>query len=135
MDSIVNFGEVIEYEGKEYVYLAATHELIYLARILDHDQTKALLQRSDIAFTSGGIPKTTVQTQNVLYSYVILTTREVEERAAHLARTDYPFNSSFVFNKICPLNKNDHEELRKEILQEGSAAPLGLKSLIRVIES
>ena len=132
MDSIIDFGSVVYYNEIEYVFLAETEEIIYLARILNKEDTKKILEQYKKVYSTGS-KNTPIRLQNPLYSFIELKTDQFRDRIAHLNRTDQSFDSAMIFRKICDLLNEDKRDLKKEILRETSAVPRELKTLIKKI--
>lgn len=124
----MTFGTVFRYLDKEYVYLAETPEAIYAARILNHIETKRVagLYEKQVAKNMPNIDRMPI------YSYVILETQALKDRAASFHRTD---SSSFT-NILTPLNitltKEDLRKIKDEITKDGCVS-IRLRDLIKDI--
>ena len=129
---IHGFGDIFRYNEEQYVFLASTDEIVYAARVLDPEKTALINQmnnrraaRHDASRTDG----------NSLYWYVVLTTNELEECAAHLKDTDQDASRDRFFEWIGKtLNENDITHLKEEILKEGCPIPKGLREIVQTLE-
>ena len=128
----VDFGSAVSYNGEEYVFLASTDEIFYLAKILSKDLTQRVIAQ-DAKLRASAPRNASIRLQNILYSYVELKTEQFKKRLAHLHRTDQQFDPSLILDKICDLCDEDKRDLQKEILRENSAAPNELKMLVRKV--
>lgn len=130
MDFSLKFGDVFSRDEKEYIFLARTDELTYAGLILDKEFTRAVKLRHD------SVLKDTSKSERAkcmkIFCYVILKTEEYKERMASFANTDYDdWDFELCDNYICPLNSEDIANIKEEILKEDSAAPLGLKEIVK----
>lgn len=123
------FGDIFLYDDGEYVFLAATADQIYAAKILDKELTKRIENCCLKAISNN---KERVL-RLPLYCYVILTTEEVQDRMATLAKTDgYSFEK--VIKKLpFTLNEKDKKGIYQEISQSRSVS-LRLKEQMRDIQ-
>lgn len=125
------FGDVFEYDGKVYVFLAKTKDVLYVAQVLERADSRNLnrlfqkhLERNDLLMES-----------KPLFCFVTLRTDELKDRIASLyqpARNDLdgvalgPLNIS--------LSKEDLRELKKTIVRKTAPLPLDLKELVKDIQ-
>ena len=128
----VKFGDVFEYQGTDYVFLAETTEIIYAAKILNREQTEKIQSQYNRLISSGRGSKSPVL-DHVIYCFVILHTEEFSGRMAHFAKTGEN-DFQIAVNHICTLSFEDKKEIKEEILRKGSAVSLQLKELVRDIE-
>jgi hypothetical protein len=123
------FGDLFEYNGKEYIFLAETEEILYAARILNPEQSKLLNNRYEVV-----VKKNSPVEHNSAYSFVILQTKELKERAASFYQTGNERFDGFFYN---PLNiALDHSDI-KDILEEitkKKCISIKLKELVKDIE-
>ena len=125
----MTFGTVFQYLDKEYVYLIETPEVIYAARILSIPETKKVdgQYQALLAKNAPNIDRSPV------FSYVILETKELKERAAHFLGTD---SNNFVEFLLTPLNvtltKEDLIKIKEEITRDGCVS-IRLKKLVEEI--
>lgn len=123
------FGDIFLYDDGEYVFLVATTDQIFAAKILDKDLTKEIEESYKNALSKNK----ELALRLTLYCYVILTTEEVKDRMANFAKTD-GYSSDKVIRKLpFSLNENDKKDILEEILQS-HAVPLGLKELMNEIQ-
>lgn len=130
MALIIKFGDVVRYNENEYVFLAQNDGIIYAAKILDKNTTGSIQKLEESRYKKNSIQKVK---NNVLYSYVILSTDEFKDRMAHLNNTDKN-NFELVFDITCTLNNNDQKKIKEEILNESSAVSAKLKQIIKDID-
>jgi len=124
----MKFGTVFRYVDKEYVYLVETPEAIYAARILTLPETKKVAEQYTRSVAKN-IPN--VERMPV-YSYVILETKELKERAAHFLGTDSNrFSDLFVPLNIV-LTKADLQKIKDEIIKDGCVS-IRLRDLVKDI--
>lgn len=124
------FGDVFLYEGLEYVYLAQTDTIIYLARILSKDDTA----RIDKVYQSKIAKGTITKVERIdLYCYVILETKEFKDRCAHLHNPGKDVLRSVVQKLSAVLDREDLLHIKEEISTQ-RAIPLELKDLVKDIQ-
>lgn len=78
------FGDVFIYENNEYIFLVATPDQIYTAKILNLELSKEINKQYQVAIAKNK----NVMLRNILYCFVILSTQELKGRIASLANTD-----------------------------------------------
>lgn len=123
--ALLAFGDVFRFQETEYVYLAEINSVTYAAKILDQGLSRQLIARSEQKAKSGNQPK-----DAKLFCFVMLTTPEFCNRAAHIGSSDQnePFDQWI--DKIGTLNEDDLNNLRKEII-ESNGVPLALQELAK----
>lgn len=94
--SSFTFGDVFRYGDKEYIFLAETEDVLYAARILNKEQTIMLR-----IGTTAAIRRNSLMLDNLTYSFVMLQTQELRERAAYFATTGKSMFDNLIFT---PLN-------------------------------
>lgn len=125
---IHGFGDIFRYNEELYVFLAATDEIIYAAKILDPDTVEQIEILNNKRASKHDAEKSD---GNKLFWYVVLTTEDFKNHAAHLAKTDQDATKDQYFDWIGKtLNESDSTELRIEILKDGSPVPKGLKEIV-----
>lgn len=124
------FGDVFLYEGLEYVYLAQTDTIIYLARILSKNDTSKIDKVYQSKVANGTIRKVE---RIDLYCYVMLKTKEFKDRCAHLHNPGRDALRSVVQKLPVVLVREDLLHIKEEISTQ-RAIPLELKDLVRNIE-
>lgn len=127
MPLIITFGDIFRYREEEFVYLAQNGEIVYAAKILDKEKADQILRLDKLKTRNEKIKN------NVLYSFVILSTDEFRDRMAHFYNTDKN-NIEPSFDIIGLLNKKDMKEVKNEILYKNSAVPIKLKEMIKDID-
>lgn len=127
MPLIVTFGDIFRYKEEEYVYLAQNGEIVYAAKILNEEKAEQILRLDKLKTRNNKIKN------NVLYSFVVLSTDEFKGRMAHFYNTDKN-NIEPSFDIIGLLNKKDMKEVKEEILYKNSAVPIKLKEMIEDID-
>ena len=115
MESL-NFGDIFSFNGREYVFLVATKNITYTAKILDKEFSKRMVLARNSA-----IRKNSFQINNLVYSFVELETEELKGRVAHLQGSDS--NVSHVDVPLWDLlsmvlTKKDLREIRDEIVKK-----------------
>jgi len=124
--TILAFGDPIIYDGKEYIYLAKEENLIHLAEVLNRDQTNQLKRGRDDSVRRPGA------SENTLYSFVVLTTEELKERAAWLGHPARSAPEDLFFDQMpFSLIEGDKEAIKKEILDPNSGASIGLQKIVK----
>lgn len=132
------FGSIFEYNGREYVYLVHTEEILYSALIVNIQESEALKGRVEDIIKSEGTPLANKLLNHEIYCFVELRTEEVKNRLALFTRTgqDTPLANCLPIIPIGELDKEDLKEIKQHI--ENSNGVSGeLKEKIKsiVIES
>lgn len=123
------FGDIFRYGDKEYIFLAETEDILYAARILNKEQT-TMLKRG----TEAAIRRNSPVLDNITYSFVILQTQELRERAAYFASTGRDRFNDPVFTPLnIELSKQDLKEIKNEITKK-KCVSLKLKELVKDID-
>lgn len=122
---LLAFGDIFRFQETEYVYLVDINSITYAAKILDQRVSKTLMERSEIKAKLGGEIK-----DAKLFCFVMLTTPEFCNRAAHIGFSDQnePFDE--FIDKIGFLNESDLLNLKKEIIAS-NGVPLALQELAK----
>lgn len=128
---MITFGEVLQFKGSEYVYLAATEEIIYLARILNSSEGDTINSLYLKKLSGGAMSKVRVA-DSPLYCFVILTTEEFKNRMAHLHKSGYDFGPFSPMECMGRLNEKDLKEIKETIIS--GPVPLELKDLVKGIK-
>lgn len=123
------FGDIIKMDSKEYVFLASSDDILYLALIPDRNHSQELIRNRDRVFTVGS-KDMQVKQQLIAYCFVELTTKDFEERIAHYGYPDLNLKPEDLMDVIGTLCKDDKELLKKEIIQDSAVS----KGLIRIIK-
>lgn len=128
---MITFGEVIKYKEAEYVYLAATEEIIYLARILNLEDGDKINKLYLLRQSAGIMTKPQIL-NSPLYCFVILTTDNFKDRMAHFHQPGHDFGPEMNFDIIGRLNSQDLKEIKQTIMT--GPVPIELKELVNKIE-
>jgi hypothetical protein len=132
MPEIVTFGSVFLYSGKEYVYLDRSEDVVYAAEILNKEFSNRL--KKICANAAINSKKSYSVSQNQMYCFVELQTKEYMQRVAH-----YGFSPALnaeggilsdVIGRLCT---EDIKELYTEISKDDLAVSLDLKERIKKI--
>ena len=122
---MLKFGEVFRWREKEYVFLAATPDILYAALILDRAESDQLSHLYEIRV----VTSKDESLKHPLYIFVTLSTPEFKDRLAHFHQTQHElFPGIQVVNIV--LTSKDKSEIQKEILNPKSSLPKELKNLI-----
>lgn len=126
---MLKFGDIFRWKEKEYVFLAASSEILYAALILNQSESTNLsrLYEKRISSNRG---ESLIQT---LYIFVTLSTPEFKDRIAHLHKTQHELLPGIEVVSIA-LSVKDKLEIKKEILNPKSSLPSELKKQINLIE-
>ena len=128
---LLTFGEVIQFAGSHYVWLAidSEEEKLHLAMILDMDKTKSLI--SIDKFDSK--KHKTHSADAPIFAYVVLSTEDFEGRAAFLMKSDEHATQQENFSILGKLNDIDIKGLKERIL-DGTGLPPRLVNLIKKLD-
>lgn len=127
---LITFGDVFRYREKNYVYLDRTEEIVYAALILPTEDTILLEEQYNRVSKQ---PHRLEQLKNhPLYCYVILRTENFRDRAAYLGKPE--MDNDLNLDVVSKLNKEDLQEIKKEIMLKDSPVSHKLKELIADIE-
>lgn len=122
------FGDVFIFNDNDYIFLAQTEEITYAARILSIEETKKIDSLANLK-ASQYSKKDTINT-NILYCYVILKTREFQDRMAHFNNSQKSFPTFIKSTSI--LSMNDKKQIKQEIITK-KAIIIELKELVQKI--
>ncbi len=123
----MNFGDVIKIEGREYVFLLSTPDILSLAWIPDKDLSQEFIKRSKQVFTTGSNNK---KRQFIQWCFIELATKEFKERIAHYGNPDRNFTPEDLIDVIGELCKEDKLMLKKAITGDLAVS----KSLIKAVK-
>ena len=121
---MLNFGSVFRYRELFYVYLIQTDDNIYAAKILDRETTKELIKNYEVKSKN---PRNRTN-EKPIYCFVILTTDEFKDRAAHYGAPDMP--TDIAIEPFSMLNESDLNKLKKEIIEDANT-PLVLRKTLK----
>ncbi|MDD5291505.1 MAG: hypothetical protein PHZ04_05410 [Patescibacteria group bacterium] len=126
--ALINFGDIFLKGENEYAFLVYTDEdFIYAVRILNKEDSKkfeSVCTRLAGDSTPGKIK------DNLLYCYVKLTTKNLEDRLAHFRSADSAINIFPYTTTGLKLNEKDKEDVIKQILDPDVNLPGELKELV-----
>lgn len=123
------FGDVFMHEDNEYIFLASTSDQIYTAKILNLELSNEISNSYKVAVRKNK----QVALRNLLYCFVILSTEELKNRMASLARTDGHRFEKAIKKQNVSLNMKDLKSLKEEIVSS-RGTPLILKELVSNLE-
>ena len=127
---LIKFGDVFKYRDKDYVYLAKTDEVLYVAQILSQEHTKQLNHQSEKI--SKQPHRAQFMEKQPLYCFVILRTEDFRDRAAFLGRPE--MDDDLVFDVYSQLECEDLKKIKDEIIRKDSPVSPKLKELISDID-
>lgn len=113
----MTFGDIFQYNEKDYIYLGAKGDHIHAAVVLDEKFTANLL-RLHTRRTQQNSPGASVALlSSTAYCFVILKTSEMKDRACHFNNTEYEIKYFNSLN-ILPvkLTKEDLTNIKTEIM-------------------
>lgn len=124
------FGDLFQYKDKEYIYLSESDDIVFAAKILNLEDSKLIDQ-----FCQNKIKKNSPHIEtNLLYSYVILETKELKQRAAHFKDTgNENFEKLFFTPLPISLCEEDLKAIKDEITKKRCIS-LRLKELVKDIQ-
>jgi len=118
--NLVTFGDIIEIKYEHYVLLALKNGIYYLAKIQDKDISQRFisLRKRKEGLAEMGDRNASKNLEAAIFCFVRLTTEEYLEQVASCLHKDGQLEEDKIprFNKMGTLNKQDIEEMRKEIL-------------------
>ena len=130
----MNFGDCVKYDGRDYIFLAASAEIIYLALIPSVEHSQKFVKFRDAAY------KDTVRAERAdgknYYCFIELSTADFKRRIAHYGLPegqigDYDLRD--FMDEIGSLDLKDRKALRDAIISDGAVARI-LKILIEGLE-
>jgi len=129
----MRFGDVISYNGTEYVYFANTDLVFHLGIVADEVKSRNAIKFRDVAFTVGS-KNMQRKRESIVICFIELTTEELKNRAAYYIRTtDHNFKPEDSFDQICTLNIKDQVALKQEIMEDNHVTK-ELKELVKDLE-
>lgn len=126
-ERILKIGDIFRFKGQEFVFLHLTTDFIYVARIFDISQTRQVMSLYERKLQNGHL--TGASKDNALYSFVVLTTEEFNERMASFARTQEDVN--ILPDIIGRVNERDLKDIKEEILSDNCPVAKVLKEYIK----
>ncbi|MDP3934862.1 MAG: hypothetical protein Q8Q46_01430 [Candidatus Giovannonibacteria bacterium] len=128
MAETIKFGDVFKYKEKEYVYLVKTDEILYVAAILNKEDTSRVNTRYENLERNGKIDQ---YKDHPLYCFVMLTTEEFKDRMANFYRPGHDESNLNFGGILCSLNVRDLKDIKSEILK--GPVPKELQELVKNI--
>lgn len=132
---LFTFGKVFLFKNNNYVWLAfdPNEEKLHLAMIWDREKTKELIR-----LDNKEAKKPNSSPDNPLFAYVVLTTEDFKERAAHLIKSDEHIEKNDAENKddFKPLGELNNEDLigLKSRILEGRGVSGRLVKLVKNLD-
>lgn len=110
------FGTVFSYNGNDYIYLVSDEDQHYAAMILNLPKSKMLNEAYTRKLRSN--PKSSVL-DGLIYSFVILETKELRNRIASFLHTGHERLDSLLFTTLnITLSQKDLKALKEEITKK-----------------
>jgi hypothetical protein len=126
-NQILKLGDIFRFKEQDFVFLLLTTDIMYVARIFDSRQTKQVVELYEKKSLNGHM--TGGAKDSALYSFVILTTEEFNERMANFAKNQEDIN--ITPDVIGRVNDDDLRAIKEEILSEGSPVAMVLRDYIK----
>lgn len=128
---MINFGDVFRYNNEEcYVYLIQIDDIIYAAKILNKELTNEFVRLQNRKSRN---PLNRTHEKST-FCFVILTTDEFSDQAAHYGSPQMPTDISDKMQKISTLNTEDIELLKKEIGEDIATYPILRETLLKILK-
>ncbi len=127
----MKFGDVVRYKAKDYVFLVATDEIVYLASIPNEELSKQFIDRLHITFTRG-TNHARVQRDSIAWCFIVLHTDVFKDRIAHYGNAAMDYRPEYFLDVIGTLNLNDQKELQDEIINDNAVSG-DLRELVKTI--
>lgn len=110
----MKFGNIIQYRGEPYVYLAATTEIIYLAKIVDLEKSREFTSLRQRLFSRGSA-SAAARSDSLAWCFVTLRTNQFKDQIALYGNPGQEYSASDFFDVIGVLEEVDMAALKKEI--------------------
>ncbi len=108
------FGDIFEYNSEEYIFLAETEDVTFAARILNKELSRDFIDRRETVER-----KNSYRIDNLVYSFVVLKTPQLQGRVAHLYGSDRNVAKGVFYTSLnISLLKEDLKQLQEEITQK-----------------
>lgn len=132
--NMINFGDIIKYNGFEAVYLFGNDNNVYLASILSETQSEIYKHRRNQTEKKALQGDSAAQhrlLKNANFRFIVLTTDEFKER---IAMYDPILNDPDLISNVVigQINENDLKELITEI--DGDGYPGELRKYVRSLK-
>lgn len=126
-ERILKFGDIFRFKEQEYVFLHLTTDFMFAARIFNTKLTQQVLSLYETKVKNGHMRGAAVD--QAIYSFVVLTTEEFNEKMANFAKTQEDVN--LLPDIIGRVNDKDLSAIKEEILSEGCPVAKVLKEYIK----
>jgi len=123
--SLLKFGDVFRHNGEEYIFLKATENIIYAAKVLNDVFSRKVLSSYENEQSKG---KKDLESK-ILFAFVVLSTDQLKERVAHFGKTGENDISSMVEPLGFSISESDIKEI-KELIKSSPCIPGELKDLV-----
>lgn len=125
----ISLGDVLLYKSKEYIFLGIADDVVYAAKILNHQETELLNRRFELN-SKKDHKRQTIDTP--LFAFVILESEDFINRAAHYGSPSLSEEETYQFDIIGKsVDEDDRKNLIDAILSPSECVPLGLRRLIK----
>lgn len=112
---MIKFGDVFIFNEEEYIFLARTANVIYSAKILEIEKTKEIEREADRV--SRNHKEQHKLKDNILYCYVVLTTKEFKDQAAHCGMAGRQPGIEIESLETVVICKEDLKAIKEEIIK------------------
>lgn len=112
----LTFGDIIRFKGSDYIFLAKTEDITYLASILDKEITKELKQWEERLIAQNS-PTAENKLKSLLFCYVLLETDDYKGQAAQYGTPGKDNNLNPINKLAVTLNRDDLNNLRDAIIK------------------
>ena len=113
-----SFGDVLEIDGKQLVFLLSTLDTVYLAFVADEEMSQMFSQKRAAVFANP--KKAEVEQHKLTWCFIELTTEEFRNRIAFygLRNCDCRIDDLLTAVKIGTINGADKKSLRQVIIRD-----------------
>ncbi|MFH1129119.1 MAG: hypothetical protein V1686_00055 [Patescibacteria group bacterium] len=123
------FGDIFEYEQRDWIFLAKIGDIMSACRILDTEETRKI--NSLYEYRSKRNENCINQS---IFCFVVLQTEGFKGRMAHFAKSELGDVKSILYKTEVKLDKEDLIKIKKEIENLNSSVSGGLRKIIKNIE-
>lgn len=122
--SFINFGDIFRHKGEEYIFLKATEDKIYAAKILNNELSRKVSSFYEKQQVKG---KKDLES-HPLFAFVTLTTDQFKDRLAHFKETGGNDIRSVIEPLEISLLEEDIKQI-KDFIKTSPCIPPELKDL------